>query len=292
MPSLFAELATRQRAALIDCVARELRSSLGVRRSAAEAEALAKLLDQRPGDALAAWSAIQTRARSWKRRGVPMRAIGRVLSGILSLAAKPAARGAIRAPDFDQVMQPMLDAVPTPVLLIDGQGRVRLINDAVRQCCPIPPEAMLKQPVTGLFSLEWSGPEASGEGDGPRRLDRLRFTAQPEMELTGSRFDFNHASVPGGWFLVISSHSVHSGDHDSLNERLQNEITQKEKFAALLTVSHAVVNTLDLNNVFATIAKQVRQVIQTDECTVFLLRRERPAAQAGGVRRRAVPARR
>ena len=122
MPSLFAELATRQRAALIDCVARELRSSLGARRSAAEAEALAKLLDERPGDALAAWSAIQTRARSWKRRGVPMRAIGRVLSGILSLAAKPAAasRGAIREPEFDQVLQPMLDAVPTPVLLIDG----------------------------------------------------------------------------------------------------------------------------------------------------------------------------
>ena len=56
----------------------------------------------------------------------------------------------------------------------------------------------------------------------------------------------------------------------SLSERLQREITQKEKFAALLTVSHAVVNTLDLNTVLTTIVKQVRQVIQADECTVFL----------------------
>jgi signal transduction histidine kinase/CheY-like chemotaxis protein len=57
----------------------------------------------------------------------------------------------------------------------------------------------------------------------------------------------------------------------SLSEQLQREITQKEKFAALLTVSHAVVNTLDLNTIFTTIVKQVRQVIQADECTVFLL---------------------
>jgi signal transduction histidine kinase len=45
---------------------------------------------------------------------------------------------------------------------------------------------------------------------------------------------------------------------------------QEEKFAALLTVSRAVSNTLDLNTILSTIAKQIRQVIQTDECTVFL----------------------
>jgi signal transduction histidine kinase/CheY-like chemotaxis protein len=56
----------------------------------------------------------------------------------------------------------------------------------------------------------------------------------------------------------------------SLEELLEREMWQKDKFAALLAVSHAVINTLDLNTIFTTIAKQVRQVIQTDECTVFL----------------------
>ncbi len=55
-----------------------------------------------------------------------------------------------------------------------------------------------------------------------------------------------------------------------LEELLQHELGQREKFAALLTVSRAVVNTLDLNTILSMIAKQIRQVIQTDECTVFL----------------------
>ncbi len=55
-----------------------------------------------------------------------------------------------------------------------------------------------------------------------------------------------------------------------LEELLEREMGQREKFAALLTVSRAVVNTLDLNTILSMIAKQIRQVIQTDECTVFL----------------------
>jgi signal transduction histidine kinase/CheY-like chemotaxis protein len=51
---------------------------------------------------------------------------------------------------------------------------------------------------------------------------------------------------------------------------LEREKSQRESLGALLTVSRAVVNTLDLNTILTTIAKQIRQVIQTDECTVFL----------------------
>jgi signal transduction histidine kinase/ActR/RegA family two-component response regulator len=46
---------------------------------------------------------------------------------------------------------------------------------------------------------------------------------------------------------------------------------EKERLAALLTVSHAVVNSLDLDTILSTIAQQVRQVIEVDECTVFLI---------------------
>ena len=55
-----------------------------------------------------------------------------------------------------------------------------------------------------------------------------------------------------------------------LEQLLAREKDQREKFGALLAVSRAVVNTLDINTILATIAKQIRQVIQTDECTVFL----------------------
>ena len=48
-----------------------------------------------------------------------------------------------------------------------------------------------------------------------------------------------------------------------LELQLQHEIGQRAKFAALLTVSRAVVNTLDLKTILSTIAKQIRQVIQT-----------------------------
>ncbi len=57
---------------------------------------------------------------------------------------------------------------------------------------------------------------------------------------------------------------------EPLEARLQHEISQRAKFAALLTVSRAIVHTLDLKTILSTIAKQIRQVIQTDECTVFL----------------------
>ena len=51
---------------------------------------------------------------------------------------------------------------------------------------------------------------------------------------------------------------------------LEREKRLREQFGALLTVSRAVANTLDLSTVLTTIAKQIRQVIQTDECTVFV----------------------
>jgi signal transduction histidine kinase len=58
---------------------------------------------------------------------------------------------------------------------------------------------------------------------------------------------------------------------EALGEKLRREESQKEKFAALLTVSNAVVTSLELDQILDTIAREVRKVIQVDECTVFLL---------------------
>ncbi len=57
----------------------------------------------------------------------------------------------------------------------------------------------------------------------------------------------------------------------SLQDLLEREKAQKERLAALLTVSQAMVSSLELDTILSTIAEQVRKVIQVDECTVFLL---------------------
>jgi signal transduction histidine kinase/ActR/RegA family two-component response regulator len=68
----------------------------------------------------------------------------------------------------------------------------------------------------------------------------------------------------------------------SLHDLLGHEKARKERLAALLTVSQAMVSSLELDTILSTIAQQVRKVIQVDECTVFLLDEQeavlRPAA--------------
>jgi signal transduction histidine kinase len=58
---------------------------------------------------------------------------------------------------------------------------------------------------------------------------------------------------------------------EDLGEQLRREEAQREKLAALLTVSNAVVASLELDQILDTIAREVRKVIQVDECMVFLL---------------------
>ncbi len=57
----------------------------------------------------------------------------------------------------------------------------------------------------------------------------------------------------------------------SLHDQLDREKGQKERLAALLTVSQAMISSLELDTILSTIAHHVRKVIQVDECTVFLL---------------------
>ena len=89
----------------------------------------------------------------------------------------------------------------------------------------------------------------------PSRPDVARLGVPPAGAPSPSR------EIPSATMLIAEA---------TANEMFEREKRQKDKFAALLTVSHAVMGTLDLNTVLSTIAKQVRKVIQTDECTVFL----------------------
>jgi len=67
----------------------------------------------------------------------------------------------------------------------------------------------------------------------------------------------------------------------SVETLLEREKRLREQFGALLTVSRAVANTLDLSTVLATIAKaDSARSSQTDECTVFVHGRAGQGARA------------
>ncbi len=56
----------------------------------------------------------------------------------------------------------------------------------------------------------------------------------------------------------------------SLVASLEHERDKKDKLAALLAVSQALMNSPELEHILSTLAKQVRRVFGVDECTVFL----------------------
>ena len=98
-----------------------------------------------------------------------------------------------------------------------------------------------------------------GRGAGPRAVERALAA------LVLPRASGAEPEADGPWGTIERGQPVLD-----TAARLQRERIEKNKFAALLTVSHAVANSLELGTILATIAGQVREVIQTDECTVFL----------------------
>ncbi len=99
-----------------------------------------------------------------------------------------------------------------------------------------------------------------GAGAGVSLAPAPATHATPEPADAGLRPELRDIPDPD---LVFADPSVHG-----LVARVKRE---KERLAALLTVSHAVVNSLELDVILGTIAQQVRQVIEVDECTVFLI---------------------
>jgi signal transduction histidine kinase/CheY-like chemotaxis protein len=102
------------------------------------------------------------------------------------------------------------------------------------------------------------------------RFGRVRMAGRREIDVFASSRTFELRGRPAGWFVTITPEPDVAFANPTMVELLQREKSQKDKFAALLTVSHTVVNSLELGTILGTIVRQVRQVIQTDECTVFL----------------------
>ena len=264
------EFLDRHRKALARQVAGKLTPALGEDRAGEEA---ARLLDRLleaadpPGVAEAALSA----ARRWRALRVPAEAITRALASLIE--SPPSAEQATSTGLGDMVRR-LMDSVQTPLLLVDRQRRVRICNLAGAALLGAGPEVVEGMEFRDLFAPELREPIERlmrHEGtDGSIQLARVRLAERPESELLVTRVEFFEAGELAGWFLTLSPNATEVLADASLSEMLRHEMSQKEKFAALLTVSHAVVNTLDLNVILTTIAHQVRNVIHTDECTVFL----------------------
>jgi signal transduction histidine kinase/CheY-like chemotaxis protein len=103
------------------------------------------------------------------------------------------------------------------------------------------------------------------------RFGRVRMEAGSEAELRITGSPFLDQGALAGWYLRFSSDPDPAFADPSMQELVERVSREKERLAALLSVSHAVVNSLDLDDILATIAQAVRQVIEVDECTVFLI---------------------
>ena len=206
----------------------------------------------------------------WTRAGAPADAIGRAL---LALVRSKGLSESAATRDWIADLEPLLDFIPAPMAFTGLDMVVRIANPAFAH---LTGEATDKLQGATFASLLASGganewfPETERPASRLLRLDRVRFRCRPERELLLSRVPFTPAGKPMGWFLMLARDAAEVLTEASLSEMLEREKQQKSRFAALLTVSHAVTNSLDLQAVAMTIAKQVREVIQTDECTVFL----------------------
>ncbi|MBI1799271.1 MAG: GAF domain-containing protein [Candidatus Eisenbacteria bacterium] len=270
MPFSFAGLIRRHREPLIRHFARELGASLGAAQAQAESESFLDQFEQSLRRPRAIGELLQARARAWMQGGVPPETVGRVLLGLLMPGEAPPAATAV---EFERLLRPLMDAIPAPLFLIGGEGQVRLVNRAAVSLAGGSESPIEGCPIGDLLLFEHSEaltrpqPEAA---HAPLQLGRVRLASQPAIELLGSRVEFQHPAIDRGWFLALSPNPQAMLREASLNRQLQHEMTQKEKFAALLTVSHAVANTLDLKTILTTIVQQVRLVIHSDECTLFL----------------------
>jgi signal transduction histidine kinase/ActR/RegA family two-component response regulator/PAS domain-containing protein len=265
----------RHRDRLADAVARSLSATLGPGRARDEARSLVEGLQGAflASDARAFVEPLQTRIAAWCEAGVDERGVGEAL---LALVRTPVAEPRGRAVrEWFRSLRPMLEFVPTPTIYVDARFRIRTVNEAMSRLLG-ETEGMLEgRRLTELLELDMTGmvaalTSAPAGGDDSVRLGRVRLRGRPREDLLASRLPFSSGGRVLGWFFTFSPGGSRDIADASMSEMLDREKRQNEKFAALLAVSHAVVNTLDLNVILTTIAKKVREVIQTDECTVFL----------------------
>ncbi|HEV2106480.1 MAG TPA: ATP-binding protein [Candidatus Eisenbacteria bacterium] len=278
-PSL-ARIVQRHRDRLLDAVAGALRRPLGYARAGAEARATVDELERAltAAEPTAFLTHLAARARRWRRAGAGDATVARALLSLVLRAGRTARRKALPAHEVAGLIAEvggLMEYVPTPMLFVDEALRVRAGNRAWCELANRQPDEVRGRALGELVAPGSEETLAHFLADGiphggEMQLARVRLAGRPDRELLSSRVPFSPGGRRMGWFLTFSPEPHEVIAEASLSELLERQKGQNEKFAALLTVSRAVVNTLELDAILSTIAKQVRQVIQTDECTVFL----------------------
>ncbi|MFN8587863.1 MAG: ATP-binding protein [Candidatus Eisenbacteria bacterium] len=264
----------RHRASLAEAIAAPLERSLGPETALAEASDLVAGLEQSflQPDSTAFLQLTRTVIGRWTTLGVSRSAVGEALTALIRAQGRGQSRA--RAQDWVSELTPLLQFIPAPVVFTDDQMRITATNPAFRELAGERGDVLVGMRLPELFvGKEDCCDHSPGDGahdEHALELDRARLRSAPERELVVSRVPFAPAGRLHGWFVSFSTDASQALAEATLADMLEREKRQNEKFAALLEVSHAVVNSLDLNTILGTIAKLVRQVIQTDECSVFL----------------------
>jgi signal transduction histidine kinase/PAS domain-containing protein len=272
-------LIRRRRVALQARLAHELAPVLGTGRAHGEAADFLVQLESalRDGRPRAIRSTVSDAFRRWLELGADPLSVTRTLFALV-----------LEKPLFERVRDALdpwvstgafasslLDAIPQPMLVLDTEGRVRHANSAFTALAGFDPARARLTPFANLLTertRSWAAsPMASSTALPGRHYGRVRLASVPDLELIASARAFAVGGARLGWFVMLLREPDLMAAAPDVADMLERETRQKEKFAALLAVSHTVVTTLELDTIIPTIAKQVRRVIQTDECTVFLL---------------------
>ncbi len=265
----------RHRHRLTEAVARPLEPALGSEIARTQARQLVIGLERAflSEDATAFLVKLHESLARWSADGVCAESVAEAMLALVR--SRPAEGSTHPSTDALSPLRPFMDFVPTPMLYVDPAFRVLHANAAFCALTREAPEALRGVSVQQLMAPESRDAiqRFAERGDGSldaMQLGHVRLAACLNRPVLASRVPISPQGEYAGCFLLFSTEAPEWIPETSFSELLAREKRQKEKFAALLTVSNAVVNTLDLDAILSTIAKQVREVIQTDECTVFL----------------------
>jgi signal transduction histidine kinase/ActR/RegA family two-component response regulator len=257
----------RQDDGLRRALLRELCPALTARRARAEVRGLLGALACAGDRARARQLACARALARWRRHGLANDAAGRAA---LALHGARAAGSA----GLDPALLALVDSIPMPMLAGDGDMRLLACNRAFAALAPE------HRALAGRSLDEILGPECRdelkrrlegglAEGAEALQVGRVTLLATPGTEYLGTWVPLHLPAAGPAWLLRLATRPALG--LESLSEQLRQQTSQKEKLAALLRVSNAVVASLDLERTLDTIAREARRVLQVDECIVFLV---------------------
>jgi len=266
---VLARFVRRHRTALAGVIATRLRPSLDGSAARHEADAFLGVLHRalEIGDTDAISRVLVETDRRWEGLGV--RGVD-AASSVLGGRPAPDAGAGFPAPPAE-----IFESVPLPIAFLDAEQRITVANTAFRELtatgaagAPVPLDQIVTRDSMGRFEAFMREREpASNAMD----LVHLCVVNAPAKDLFASVVPYRRPGHARGWFLSFRSVPDGMAPDPALPQLLAQEKSQKEKLEALLTVSQAVTSTLDHQTVLDTVAKEVRRVIQVDECTVFMI---------------------